>query len=102
MVYNMLQRVTDWCIQMRQLCGVICDMAEGIKNKSVNNIMYTKGDIVHYKNDYTDKTGMVIDIQYYKTTLSPRIQVMFQEEGNPTYWFVVDKASEQYLTNLSH
>lgn len=77
-------------------------MAEGIKNKSVNNIMYTKGDIVHYKNDYTDKTGMVIDIQYYKTTLSPRIQVMFQEEGNPTYWFVVDKASEQYLTNLSH
>ena len=68
-------------------------MAEGIKNKSVNNIMYTKGDIVHYKNDYTDKTGMVIDIQYYKTTLSPRIQVMFQEEGNPTYWFVVDKAN---------
>ena len=63
--------------------------------------MYTKGDIVHYKNEYSDKTGMVVDIQYYKTTLSPRIQVMFQERGNPTYWFVVDKTSEQYLTKLS-
>ena len=99
----MLQRVTDWCVQVRQLCGVICDMSEGNNNKSVNNIMYTKGDIVHYKNEYSDKIGMVVDTQYNtNSTDLPRIQLMFQEEGNPTYWFAVDKASEEYLTKLSH
>ena len=99
----MLQRVTDWCIQVRQLCGVICDMAEGIKNKSVNKLMYTKGDIVHYKNDYSDKVGIVVDTQYdidSNNTDLPRIRLMFQEDGNPTYWFAIDKTSEDYLTKL--
>ena len=75
-------------------------MAEGNKNKSVNKLMYTKGDIVHYKNDYSDKVGIVVDIQYAWGLHLPRIQLMFQEEGNPTYWFAIDKTSEEYLTKL--
>lgn len=66
-------------------------------------MMYTIGDIVHYKNDYSDKVGIVIELQPKTRSQDlPRIKVMFQEEGNVTHWFVVDKTSEDYLTNLSH
>jgi hypothetical protein len=79
-------------------------MAEGNKNKSVDKNMYTIGDIVHYKNEYSDKVGIVVDTQCVtpNTTDLPRILLMFQENGNPTHWFAIDKTSEDYLTNLSH
>ena len=63
--------------------------------------MYTVGDIVRYQNEYTCKTGIVIELQT-STHHLPRIKVLFQEAGNVTHWLVVgDKRSTQYVTNLS-